>query len=521
VLIFSIGGQRKIEIAAATDFRSKFEAAKADVARRKPQTDSSEDSPMSSLRSEAELEWEDVFHVVVVANYKEHLHTIREAVDSVAMSPLARSQICVVFAMEEREQGCDEKADTLIAEYRPFFRDIFATFHPDGLPGEVPSKASNMHWATARVSEYIARHHMSSSQVLFTVADADSDFHPKYFCALTEAFLCAGASRVENIWQPPIINIKNYYEQPGCLRFSTLITGQHELANLADELCTALPFSSYSIPLRFLKAIEDFDPDWLSEDWHIGLKCRLATCGKCHVRPIMLPVINYTPEDETYWKTIYARWQQAKRHALGFSELAYIWGSIPLAVVATRGSPNRLGKLASFFFEAICPLAFKVIAVHGILGTMILLAPLNMHMLWHFWNTGQASMVGSWTYMVNFTATSISGFFYASALLTGINLFEHAAVQPRIVLDNSGERPWWVNSRIIHFFRLFFCEYLVWGPVMFAVAGAAEWIAAVRSIGDHRFTHVVALKPPTANNSSTNLALLGGADNTEEQQDEP
>merc|ERR1712096_311926 len=97
--------------------------------------------------TEAELEWEDVLHVVVVANYKEHLHTIREAVDSIAASPLAKTQICIVFAMEEREVGCDEKAETLLAEYRSVLKDMFATFHPDGLPGEVPSKASNMHWA--------------------------------------------------------------------------------------------------------------------------------------------------------------------------------------------------------------------------------------------------------------------------------------------------------------------------------------------------------------------------------------
>ena len=45
-----------------------------------------------------------------------------------------------------------------------------------------------------------------------------------------------------------------------------------------------------------------WDPDWISEDWHMFLKCFLNTGGEVSVSGIFLPVVNYTPEDSTYVK---------------------------------------------------------------------------------------------------------------------------------------------------------------------------------------------------------------------------
>ena len=94
------------------------------------------------------------------------------------------------------------------------------------------------------------------------------------------------------------------------------------------------------------KKVGGWDPDWISEDWHMFLKCFLNTGGRVSVVPILLPVINYTPEDASWWGTIWARWTQAKRHALGIAEMVYYLSSLPAAVqvwrqwgpVATRGN---------------------------------------------------------------------------------------------------------------------------------------------------------------------------------------
>ena len=94
---------------------------------------------------------------------------------------------------------------------------------------------------------------------------------------------------------------------------------------LASRTSTALPYSTYSITSNLAYRVGGWDPDWISEDWHMFLKCFLHTSDTPPVRVegIFLPVMNYTPEDSTYWKSLLARWEQSKRHALGISVLLF------------------------------------------------------------------------------------------------------------------------------------------------------------------------------------------------------
>ena len=78
-----------------------------------------------------------------------------------------------------------------------------------------------------------------------------------------------------------------------------------------------------------MRKVGGWDPDWISEDWHMFLKCFLQTGGEVQVEGIFLPVVNYTPEDRTYYRSIVARWEQSKRHALGMSEMVYSLMSLP------------------------------------------------------------------------------------------------------------------------------------------------------------------------------------------------
>ena len=170
--------------------------------------------------------------------------------------------------------------------------------------------------------------------MIITVADADSDFHSVYFEGLTYKVCTTPdkALREVTVWQSPIMHYKNYHSQPAVVKLCSLFVTQHELANLSDDSATPLPYSTYSLTSNLAKRVGGWDPDWISEDWHMFLKCFLGTGGRARVSPIMLPVINYTPEDDTWWSTIWARWTQAKRHALGIAELAVCttMGSVPV-----------------------------------------------------------------------------------------------------------------------------------------------------------------------------------------------
>ena len=51
---------------------------------------------------------------------------------------MAQKYMVVVLGMEQREgPGAQEKADRLIARHKHRFHDMFATYHPPDIPGEV------------------------------------------------------------------------------------------------------------------------------------------------------------------------------------------------------------------------------------------------------------------------------------------------------------------------------------------------------------------------------------------------
>ena len=83
---------------------------------------------------------------MIIPNYKESEHELARTLDSLAAQANA-DQLVVVLAMEERETGAQRKATRLILAYRGRFGDMFATYHPTGIPGETPGKGSNEAWA--------------------------------------------------------------------------------------------------------------------------------------------------------------------------------------------------------------------------------------------------------------------------------------------------------------------------------------------------------------------------------------
>jgi len=293
-----------------------------------------------------------------------------------------------------------------------------------------------------------------------------------------------------------------------------MMTVTHELANLADPITslTAMPFSTYSIPHKFLVAVGDFDPDWVSEDWHIGCKLRLATLGKCQFRPIFLPVINYGPEDETWVKTMYQRWQQMKRHALAYTELTYVWASIPLAWESLATHPNRFSKMGTYMWQCVIPLSLKIIAVHSLVGLLVLFLPLNTYMLHHFWSSNAATCIGSWVYVIDLIALATNVPFVMFSCWSGVFLFE----QNRHDTVYAKSDICWLNWKSIHCIRISL-EFLVFLATFAYFFAASEWLAALQGLRTHKFVHEVALKPSQPSNQSlANLAEMVDQNNKDD-----
>mmetsp|Transcript_79644 Transcript_79644/g.145718 ORF Transcript_79644/g.145718 Transcript_79644/m.145718 type:complete len:764 (+) Transcript_79644:113-2404(+) len=446
----------------------------------------------------------DVFHWVFIVNYNEDFDVLSMAIQSIAKSTVARSHMGIVLAMEEREPGAEEKATQLCNAFRGNFKDIKTFYHPKDLPNDPPGKASNMSYAFKSLVKHLEDTDEDASGVMITVADADSEFHERYFEALTCNFRKA-ADPDSTIWQSPVYHLKNYHRQPGFAVVASLITAMTETACLADPNAIRMPYSTYSLPLTLANQVGGWDPEWIAEDWHMGIKCFLLTLGRSQVKPIFLPTLNYAPEKDTWYETLNARWEQAKRHALGFSDMSYFLMMLPLIFLQVINSSKSPGPALQGFWKLVLvgvSQVAKLLNSHALLGIMtlyVLLDVLLKHvMMW---------VMEDFRGVNEFFDCTIYGakmFAFASSLMTLIITVNFQGMYRGLVhrLDKpSRSWAWLYNYRLTHWLCTVgcfaFCGLLVFPSMAFAV-----WFAAIKCAFMWRsggFEYVVAAKPTKRN----------------------
>mmetsp|Transcript_101497 Transcript_101497/g.326187 ORF Transcript_101497/g.326187 Transcript_101497/m.326187 type:complete len:938 (-) Transcript_101497:431-3244(-) len=438
--------------------------------------------------------WEEVFHFVCLPNYKEDTEVMRLAIKSICASGIAKKQICLVLAMEAREENVKEKAEGLLDEFRSQFWHVEATYHPPGLPGETPGKSANTRWAANCLFDQVfPQQRVDPATAVITIADADSEFHAEYFAALSYYFIHAGGEsgvtpdRYITIWQPPILHLKNYLKQPAVVRVASFMTSQHELANLSDPNAMRVPYSTYSISATLAQAVKGWDPDWISEDWHMALKCFFSTGGRLKISPIFFPILNYAPEGESFISTIEARWVQAKRHALGFSEIVYMHDHFPRVLRQVEGKKNKMVFCWRFFF-----LWVKLLMIHVFMAVFVVFAPLNGLLIGYFAHNQKSAAlsINSWTFLVNCVFQGISFVSFLGVFLGAVLMFE--SVKPRVDGAMTAGILW--NSRFLHYISSV-PQCAFYFPIFCFFGGLAEWIAALKTARTHKFDYAVALKP--------------------------
>lgn len=222
-------------------------------------------------------------HIVILPNYKENEDMLLETLENLGRSPLARSSLRVVLAMEEREgpEG-HEKAERLVAKAEHLFAGIIAAFHPSGLPGELAGKSSNTQWAfqeALRVFTPVLERY-DPSKVFITVGDADTLWHAQFLSAVTyQALEMPHEERAWSIWQPPIMLLRNLFSVPALTRVSCYGTIMFELAGVTNQLFGShMSYSAYTMTLAMAthRLVGGWDKDVIAEDHHMFCKCYCA-----------------------------------------------------------------------------------------------------------------------------------------------------------------------------------------------------------------------------------------------------
>jgi len=438
--------------------------------------------------------WQEVTHWVIVPQYKESVEVVSMTLSSVSQSPIARSNISILLAMEERDDSQAERAAKLRDCFQDKFKEMFVSCHPANLPNDPPGKASNLSWAFKELMVHLREDGRDLSQVLLTVADADSEFSAGYFECLTSVYLQQPEEeRSLRIWQSPVLHLKNYHRVPSPVTVGTMFTCMQEMASLADPNSLCMPYSTYSLSLDLARRVGGWDPEWIAEDYHMGIKCFLLTLGRARVDHILLPVVNYMPEADSWIGTIFARWAQAKRHALGFSDLSYYLSMLPLLFGSRSDRSDHSNAVTMTGFWRMV-----------YLGTALIVRLVNLHVV-----IGVLSTYGLFQTVLRFVMViglskdrhvmflwSRTKFCPMLLMICSIvctlccsTLFLHTYT---LMKDRIEGRP--MSSKIMHWLRN--AVYIaVFGPFYFLGLGMAIWIAAVKTLFMRAFEYEVAPKP--------------------------
>lgn len=332
-------------------------------------------------------------HIVILPNYKEDEEMLLQTVTNIGRSAMAKTSIRVVLAMEEREgPSARDKAERLIKQTSHMFADVIATYHPVNLPGDLAGKSSNTQWAYQQTLQQFAGvlGKLDASQVFLTVGDADTLWHPQYFSALAyHALSMPQKQRSWAMWQPPILLTRNLQSVPAATRLSGYGTHLFELSGLANLTLgwnVHFTYSAYSLTLALAAhpLIGGWDRDVIAEDHHMFCKCFFAALWeqmdplpgseddtppknsrkpvkvKTQVHPLYVPATSYLVESsEGYWASCWARFQQARRHSQGVSELSYVI----LQYITLMMTPGRRA-MAFKTHMAVFNIAFKMANVH-------------------------------------------------------------------------------------------------------------------------------------------------------------
>ena len=352
---------------------------------------------------------ERIVHLVFLPTYKEGKEILQTTLTSLTTGTLSSRQMMIVLCGEEREgKVFTQIADELKQEFSDQFLAFFVTVHPKNIPGDLPGKGSNLHYAGGEVAKRLAAEwpQIKDDQIIVSAFDADTIAHRAYFSYLTYLYLTVDQP-TRTSYQPVALFNNNIWSSSAPVRISAFGTTFWLLSELArpERLWT---FSSHSMPWVMLKDVGFWQRDIVSEDSRIFLQALLHYHGDYRVTPMFLPVSMDTVTGDSYMDSLKALYKQQRRWAWGVEHLPvlirafqqdsqislrtkltylfnhlegmYTWATAPLLIFILGWLPlwvaesqtSALVNVAPFTLERLMQLATVGIVACGILSLRLM-----------------------------------------------------------------------------------------------------------------------------------------------------
>ncbi|PIS05514.1 MAG: hypothetical protein COT81_00675 [Candidatus Buchananbacteria bacterium CG10_big_fil_rev_8_21_14_0_10_42_9] len=276
------------------------------------------------LQDFKDKDYRDYFHVVFLPTYKEPASVVEASIQSIVDCYYDKSKMMLVLAGEERDiERFSQISQDMRQKFEHQFHDFVITIHPKDLPGEIPGKGSNIHYAGHKVKRIIDDRKLDYSQVIVSSFDVDTRPHPQYFAALTYQYI-KHPDPTHASFQPVAVYNNNIWESNPVVRVVASSTTFWLLTDLSrpERLFT---FSSHSMSFKALADVGFWDKTIVTEDSRIFLQCFVHYQGNYKVEPVYIPLFMNTVEIGNWRKSIMNQYKQMRRWAWGAEHFPYMF----------------------------------------------------------------------------------------------------------------------------------------------------------------------------------------------------
>ncbi|MBN2403429.1 MAG: hypothetical protein JXN64_13705 [Spirochaetes bacterium] len=145
---------------------------------------------LDKLRS---FKHDHIYHMIMLPFYKEDESIVEKTLAALLESKYDIRKIIIVLAAEERAGAEPLKiAASMKKKYEDKFGHFIITVHPDGIPGELAGKGSNIAYAAEKARMQIFdKFNIPYDEVLVSAFDIDTIVYEQYFACLTFFFFKA------------------------------------------------------------------------------------------------------------------------------------------------------------------------------------------------------------------------------------------------------------------------------------------------------------------------------------------
>jgi hypothetical protein len=271
------------------------------------------------------VNWQEIYHLIIMPMYKESLAVVRASFQAIIDSDYPKDKMIVVLATEERAGQTAEKiAQVIKKEFGDKFYKFLITVHPQDIVGELAGKGANSTWAARQVKKQIIDPlKISYQNIIVSCFDIDTRVYPRYFSCLTYHYLTA-KKPTRSSYQPIPVYNNNIWQAP-CISRVVATSGtfwQMMQQQRPERLST---FSSQSISFQALVDVDFWPTNMVSEDSRIFWQNLLFYQGDYRTIPLYYPVSMDANLASNFFKTALNIYKQQRRWGWGVENIPFLF----------------------------------------------------------------------------------------------------------------------------------------------------------------------------------------------------